>query len=184
VRIIQRAGDLARDLQRLVDAQPMLAIELVAQRFSAHVRQHAVEVSRRLARVEQIEDVRMVELRGDPDLGEEALGAEHGAELGAEDLERDLAIQLPVAGQVDDGHAAGAELAFYDVAIIECCGNQRGFVAHGEKVRRTRRERQSRASPRQHRAIASRRSALRWFGAVIHRRIPRLRTSIAIEVPT
>ena len=69
--------------------------------------------------------------------------AEHRAELGAEHLERDLAVVLEVAGEVDGGHAARAELALDDVPIIECCGNQRGFVAHAGKVRRVSRERQS-----------------------------------------
>ena len=63
---------------------------------------------------------------------EEPLGAEHRAELGAEDLEGDLAIVLQVAGEVDDGHAAGAELALDDVAVVECgCDQRGGVVAHG-----------------------------------------------------
>ena len=53
------------------------------------------------------------------DLGQEPLGADHGGELGAEHLERDLAVVAEVLGQVDGGHAAGAELALEAVAVGE-----------------------------------------------------------------
>ena len=46
-----------------------------------------------------------------PDLAQKALGAERGGELGLEHLERDRAAVLEVAGEVDRGHAAAAELA-------------------------------------------------------------------------
>ena len=52
----------------------------------------------------------MIEPRGDLDLGEESLGAEHRAELRTEHLECDLAIELAIAGEIDDGHAARADL--------------------------------------------------------------------------
>ena len=48
------------------------------------------EAAVRLARVEQREDVRVLEVGGELDLGEEPLGADHGGELGPQDLERDL----------------------------------------------------------------------------------------------
>ena len=49
----------------------------------------------------------------------EPLGAEHGGELGLEDLERDLAVVLEVLGEVDGGHAALAQLALDAVAVGE-----------------------------------------------------------------
>ena len=57
------------------------------------------------------EDVGMAEPGRDTDLAQEALGAEHRAELGVEHLDRDLAVMPDVVGQVDRGHAAAAELA-------------------------------------------------------------------------
>ena len=42
----------------------------------------------------QRQDVRMAELGRDLDLAQEALGAEHGGELGPQDLDRDLAAML------------------------------------------------------------------------------------------
>ena len=53
----------------------------------------------------------MLQVRGDLDLGEKALDAEHRAELRLEHLERDLAVVLDVAREVDGRHAAGADLA-------------------------------------------------------------------------
>ena len=67
----------------------------------------------------------MIETRGDLDLGQKSLGAEHGGELGPEHLERDLAVVLDVAREVDRGHAAGAELALDAVAVGECGGEAR-----------------------------------------------------------
>ena len=61
----------------------------------------------------------MLEVRRDLDLGEEPLDAEHGAELRVEHLERDVAVVLEVAREVDGGHAAAADLALDGVAIGE-----------------------------------------------------------------
>ena len=49
-------------------------------------------------------------------------GPRHGGELGPEDLERDRAIVLEVAGEVDRGHAAAAELALDRVAVAKRFG--------------------------------------------------------------
>ena len=61
----------------------------------------------------------MPEARGRLDLAQEALGAERGGELGAQDLDRDLAVVPEVLGEVDRGHAARAELALDPVAVGE-----------------------------------------------------------------
>ena len=47
----------------------------------------------------------MLEVGGDLDLGEEAVAADDGAELGMQDLDGDLAAVLEVFGEVDGGHA-------------------------------------------------------------------------------
>ena len=59
----------------------------------------------------------MLQVGGDLDLGEEPLGAEHGGELGLEDLDGDLAVVLEVVGEIDRRHAALAELALDAVAV-------------------------------------------------------------------
>ena len=61
----------------------------------------------------------MVQVRGRPDLGQEALGAADRGQLGFQDLERDLTFVLQVVGQEDGGHAAFAELALDGVAALE-----------------------------------------------------------------
>src|SRR5437762_1981787 len=58
----------------------------------------------------------MLQARGDADLAEEALGAEHRAQLGIQDLERHIALVLEVAREIHRRHTAGANL----VAFTEC----------------------------------------------------------------
>ena len=133
VRVVERARDLLGDRERLVEAELVLALQLLPQRFAANVRQHVVEHAVRVARVDERENVRMVEPRRDLDLGEEPLGAEDRAELGAQDLERDVTIELAVVGEVDDGHPARPELAFDRVPLAEDSGEgRRGWrLGHG-----------------------------------------------------
>ena len=59
----------------------------------------------------------MLEIGGELDLGQEPLGPDDGGQLGAEDLEGDLAVVAEVLGQVDGGHAAGADLPLDPVAV-------------------------------------------------------------------
>jgi len=54
---------------------------------------------------------------GDPDLAEEAVGAEYGGELRPEHLERDPPVVLEIAGEMYRGHAAAAELALEPISI-------------------------------------------------------------------
>ncbi len=46
-------------------------------------------------------------------------GAQHGRQLGLQDLERDLAIVLEVLGEVHRGHAALAQFPLDAVAVGE-----------------------------------------------------------------
>jgi hypothetical protein len=63
------------------------------------------------------EDVRVVEPGGEPDLPDKPLGAQRVRQLGMEDLQGDGAVVPDIAGQVDGGHAAAAELALEHVAV-------------------------------------------------------------------
>ena len=65
----------------------------------------------------------MLEPRQDLDLEQEALGGLAGDDLRAQDLDRDGAVVLAVARQVDHRHAAPAQLALDRVA-----------VAHGDRL--------------------------------------------------
>ena len=70
-------------------------------------------------RVEQRQNVRMLQIRRGLDLGQKPLGADDGGELGAQDLDRDLAVVLQILGEVHRGHAARAELPLDAVAVGE-----------------------------------------------------------------
>ena len=102
-----------------------LSITLAGMRFNVrvgilpHEREHVVQKSVSRPGVDERQDVWVVEPSGDLDLGEEPLGAEDRPELGAEHLERDLAVVLEVPGQVDRGHAASPELPLDPIAIAE-----------------------------------------------------------------
>ena len=76
----------------------------------------------------------MVELGTDTDLFEKPLGALRGGELGAQHLERDVAIVLQVPGEIDSGHPARAELARDRVAARES-RDETGGVGHRREVR-------------------------------------------------
>ncbi|HET6576974.1 MAG TPA: hypothetical protein VFG66_01545 [Gemmatimonadales bacterium] len=58
----------------------------------------------------------MLEPRGHADLPKKTFGAERGGELRAEELEGDGPVVTEVVGEVDQGHAAAAELAVEPVA--------------------------------------------------------------------
>ncbi len=75
--------------------------------------------------------MRVLQVGGDPDLVEEAFGAQDGGQLGMENLDRDLALVLDIVGQVDRRHAAAAELTLDRVAVGQC-GRQavQHVVAH------------------------------------------------------
>jgi hypothetical protein len=61
----------------------------------------------------------MLQAGGDPDLPHKALGAEREGQILVQDLEGDRPIVPEIAGQVDRGHAAPAQLALEQVAVVE-----------------------------------------------------------------
>src|SRR6266851_4997677 len=131
------------------------------QRLALHERHDVIQQTGGLARVEQREDMRMAELGGEADLTEEALGAQHGAQLGAQDLDGHAPLVFPVLCEVNGCHPPLAQLALDRVAIverspksIERVGHSRGprEVTGGRYVPRSRLwtspPRRSRALPR------------------------------------
>ena len=55
--------------------------------------------------------MRVLQVGGELDLGQEPLGADDRGELGPQHLERHLAVVPEVVGEVDRRHAARADLA-------------------------------------------------------------------------
>ena len=108
-----------------------LPAQTVAQRLALDVRHREPELAGGLARVEDGEDVGVLEPGGEPDLPLEALRAERGRQLGMEQLERHRAIVLQVLRQEHGGHPAPAQLALEHVAarqpVLEACAE----VGHG-----------------------------------------------------
>ena len=119
MRVVQRLGHLSGKPERVGDRELAFAVEPLPQRFALDVG-HDVEGPRRrvrgLARVDQSDDVGMLELRRDGDLARKPLAAERGGDLLMHDLDRHVAVVLLVPGQEDRRHPASAELAFEAVA--------------------------------------------------------------------
>ena len=61
----------------------------------------------------------MLQVGGELDLLEEPIGAEHGRQLGVQDLDGNMATVLDVFGEVHGRHAALTELALDAVAVGE-----------------------------------------------------------------
>ena len=101
---------------RLVDRQLLLASSRARERLAFDERHDVVQQAVARARIEQREEVRVLEIRGDSDLAQESLDAEHGAELRIEDLERDEAVVLEIAREEDRRHAAATDLTLDRVA--------------------------------------------------------------------
>ena len=116
MRVVERTRHLARDAHGVGDRELPFALEPRAQRLAVDERHDVEQQAIRIARVEQREDVRVLQLRGGLDLGEESLAAERGAEVGVQHLDGDVAIVLEVVREVDRRHPAGAEFALDAVA--------------------------------------------------------------------
>ena len=117
VGVVQRRRDLGRDADGFRNGELLLAIEPLAQGLALDEGHDVEQVAVGLARVEQRQDVRVLQVGRELDLGQEPLGADHGGELGPEDLERDAPVVADVLGEVDGGHAAGAGFAVEAVAV-------------------------------------------------------------------
>lgn len=58
----------------------------------------------------------MLQIRRYPDLTQESLGAEYGAQLGEEELECDLPVVAEIAREVNGRHTAMSDLPLDQVA--------------------------------------------------------------------
>ena len=115
VRRRECVGHFTRNAQGVGDRELPLALQPRAQRLTGDKGHHVIELALGVTRVEQGENVWMLQPRG-PDLGEEPLGAQCSAQVGVEDLDGDVAIVLEIAREVHGDHAALSELAFDAVA--------------------------------------------------------------------
>ena len=136
VRVVESSADFVDDAQRLVDRKLVLPVQPVAQGAAGDIRRHVVEGAVRFTRVDERNDVRMGQLGGDADLAKEALGAYRSGEFMLQDLDRNLALVLPLLGQVHGRHTTLAEYALDRVAIGERAGERGLRVAHARNIAR------------------------------------------------
>ncbi len=124
VGVAQRIGHFARDGDGLLQGELALAIQPVAQGLPLHVRHGVKEQARTcavlrrdLTRIEQAEDVGMLQGGAGGDLAQKALTAQSSPEFGPQHLQRDSALMLEVLREVHSRHPAAAELALDPVTI-------------------------------------------------------------------
>ncbi len=104
---------------RIVDTELFLAVEFVPLRLAVDERHDVIEERIGLSRIEEREDVRVLEVGGRLDLLHESLGPEHRREFGPQHFDGDLAVVLQVVGEVDVRHAARTQLFSDGIAVGE-----------------------------------------------------------------
>ena len=136
-----RGGERRQDLAVALDRAAQRARAALAQ----HVAQRAAggelhdDAARGLVHVEHRDDVRVAQRRHHARLVEEAregVGALGAGEVRVEQLDRDVAIELGVAREIDDAGRAAPELAHQPVARA---GLHAGDVARGDRLAGDRR---------------------------------------------
>jgi len=114
---VEGTGHLAGQLDGLFYGKLGLLLEPLAQGLAGHVGHDVVEQAVHFTGVMQRKNVRVAQRRRYFDLAEEPLAAERGGQIGAQHLERHLAVVLEVVGQIDHGHAAATDLTLDGVAV-------------------------------------------------------------------
>jgi hypothetical protein len=134
VGVAKRLGYRHSNPDRLIDRQLPLAVEARPKRLALDERHDIVEVTAGFARIEQRDEIRMLEVCRDLDLGEEALGAEYLTYFRLEDFQRDEPIMANVACAEYRGHPSRADLALNEVTASQSLMKRsRGF--HGNATR-------------------------------------------------
>ena len=116
VRVAQRVGHLARDLERVADRELPLPREPLPQRLALDVGHDVEDQAIHLVGVVQRQDVRVMQPGRDLDLAQEPGGADFGGQLGAKHFDRDVTLVLEVVGQEDLGHPALPKLPLEPIA--------------------------------------------------------------------
>ena len=131
MRVIERLGHLMRDLHGVDHRQRLLPREALPQRIAFDERHDVEQQPAGLAVVVQLEDVGMLQAGGDLDLAQKALGAEGRAQLRAQHLDGDPALEAQVVGEKDHGHPAAANLTLHGVAARKRRCEPRAKLVHG-----------------------------------------------------
>ena len=102
-----------------VDREHVLPIEAIAERLPDDERHDVVEKALRVARIEQAEDVGVLQLGGEFDLAVEALRPKGRCQLGVEHLDRHFSLVLDVGREVDRSHASTPQLTLDLVTVLQ-----------------------------------------------------------------
>lgn len=113
------------DSQRRRRLHPSGGLDALPQRAALDIGHHVVEERPRLARIVEREHVRVVQPGGNLDFLEEPLGADGRREVGAENLDGDLAGMLPIPCEIDRGHPATAQHPLDVVSVSDGGGEIR-----------------------------------------------------------
>ena len=133
MRMVQGVGDFARNPQRLLQRELALAVNAPPQGFALDARDDVEDGALVLARIEQGQDVWVLQAGEHANLSREALSTLRGPELGVTDLEGDRTVVAQIAGAVDGGHATAAELSLDRVSTGEWCVRVRDRVVHASR---------------------------------------------------
>ena len=102
-----------RTLRWLYDAPAL------PERLPVHVGHDIEEATTRLSRIQQRQDVRMLEPGRRPDLLKKAFPAQCGGDVIPDDLDRDPPLMPDVMRQIDARHPSGAERPLEPVSIVQ-----------------------------------------------------------------
>ena len=92
MRVVESRRHIFRDLECVLDAELLLPVNLVPEGVPFHIRHHVVEELLSLTRIEERQDMGMLQIRGRLDLSEEALRPNNRSQLRLQDLERNLSL--------------------------------------------------------------------------------------------
>ncbi len=119
MRVGQRVGDLAQDPGCFGNRKLAVADQPLPQRLAFDIGHDIVQETVGLTRIEQRQDVRMLQLGRDLDLAKESIAPHGGSELGPEHLHRDFAMVLQVLREIYGCHAAAPDLAIESVPFSQ-----------------------------------------------------------------
>jgi hypothetical protein len=117
VRVGERGGHAPSQGDGLGRGEPGQPVQAGTERSLPDVGHHVERVAGRLARVEQREDVGVLELGDRGDLPEELGHPDAAHRFGADHLDRDGSTVAHVAAEVHGAHATGAQLGVDQVAV-------------------------------------------------------------------
>jgi hypothetical protein len=129
--VVQRRSNPPGDLDGFFNRQLPLLNEPLPQGLALYVRHHIVELRSDATRVQQRQDVRVLQSSRYADFPEEAIVAQDGSQLGSQQFEGDRPVVPEVLRQVHCRHAALPQLALDTISIAQGVQEICRWVAHG-----------------------------------------------------